>query len=438
MKKKILFKNWLLVILLSVCLVMQMFGPTRVMAVVLIVLGGLFLISLAWALSLANTMKVEREIRFGWAQVGDHLEERFILTNQGAAPALWVEFLDQSTLPGHDVNRATGVDGRTQVEWHASSVCTRRGLYTLGPTLLRCSDPFGLFKVELTNPAQRTVMVMPPVVALPGIQIAAGGQSGDGKPRHNAPERTVSASGVREFAPGDSLRWIHWPTTARRQQYFVRQFDGTPAGDWRILVDLNQAVQKGSGWDSTEEHAVILAASLADQGLRLKRPVGLTLNGEPFTWLAARPDETQRWEILRSLALAKSSPTPLSSLLARLRYNMPAHASLILITADASGEWLPQLLPLLWRGVTPTILLIDSATFEPPAPAGPDSLPSPAAALAEELGRNGIHHVIINHEFLNRPEARPGHSGEWEWRVSATGRAVAVNSPGDLSWRRLG
>jgi len=50
----------------------------------------------------------------------------------------------------------------------------------------------------------------------------------------------------------------------------------------------------------------------------------------------------------------------------------------------------------------------------------------------------GIAPYIIKRELLDRPEARPGHQGEWEWRVTGFGRAIPVHKPADLSWKKLG
>jgi hypothetical protein len=43
----------------------------------------------------------------------------------------------------------------------------------------------------------------------------------------------------------------------------------------------------------------------------------------------------------------------------------------------------------------------------------------------------------IPREFLDRPEAHPGTGGQWEWRITPTGRAVPVRTPDDHRWRRL-
>lgn len=435
MNAKIRLTNPLLPILVVCCFLMRIFDPSRIWTVTLILLGGLWLISYLWARSLARGLWLEREMRFGWAQVGDQLEERFQLLNAGWAPGLWIELVDHSNLPGHQTNRVTGVEGRAEIAWYVTSTCTRRGLYNLGPTTVRSMDPFGIYQVETTNQARRTIMVMPPIVALPGIQVAPGGRSGDGRPRKDAPDRTVSASGVRQYVPGDSLRWIHWPTSARRQEYFVRLFDGTPAGDWRILLDLNRQVQFGSGWDSTIEHGVILAASLADQGFRLKRSIGLTINGQPFTWLPERGDEAQRWEILRQLTLADAGDTSLEAFLHQLGSKLSSRSSLVIITSDTTGTWLEALLPMLWRGIKPTVLMLDPPSFAQAVGASTDLLP--AIPLGEELTRYGVQHAIISYEFLNRPEARPGRAGRLDWRVTPRGRAVLVNQPADLGWKKL-
>jgi hypothetical protein len=50
----------------------------------------------------------------------------------------------------------------------------------------------------------------------------------------------------------------------------------------------------------------------------------------------------------------------------------------------------------------------------------------------------GVAPYLIKRELLDRPEARPGHQGEWEWRVTGFGRAIPIHKPADLSWKKLG
>ena len=75
------------------------------------------------------------------------------------------------------------------------------------------------------------------------------------------------------------------------------------------------------------------------------------------------------------------------------------------------------------------VLLLDPLSF-----GGSDS-PAGAQALLNEYG---IAHNVIQSDLLNRPEARPGTQGQWEWRIVGMGKAVPVRRPKDISWRQLG
>ena len=94
-----------------IALVMQILDPSRVWMILLIGLGGIWLICRWWVRGLRRSLVFERELRFGWAQVGDRLEERFTLKNSFPLPATWVTLQDQSTLPDHHASVATGVEG---------------------------------------------------------------------------------------------------------------------------------------------------------------------------------------------------------------------------------------------------------------------------------------------------------------------------------------
>jgi uncharacterized protein (DUF58 family) len=415
-------------LVLALLLLWQLVAPGDLLVAMLVGLGGAWLVAYLWVRSLARGLVVRREVRFGWAQVGDQLEERFTVHNRGWAPAILADVVDHSTMPAYRASRGTGIDGHSTNHWVNKAACTRRGLFVLGPTSLSAGDPLGIYTVTVHDPASAPLVVMPPVVPLPAIHVSAGGRAGEGRPRPKGADQTVSAASVREYAPGDSLRWIHWRTTARLDKPYVRLLDGTPAGDWWIALDMDSRVQVGEEDETTDEHGVILAASLADRGLRQGRAVGLTAHGEELVWLPPRRREAQRWEIMRSLALVSTGSCSLSELLARGGPAVGRHASLILITPAVDGDWIPPLMRMMERDVTPTVLLLDPKSYGGPGDARP---------VAATLADLAVRHYVISRDVLEQPEARPGEQGRWEWRVLPTGRAVPVRGPGDVAWRRL-
>jgi uncharacterized protein (DUF58 family) len=393
-----------------------------------LVLGSIWLLSFLWVQSMSKNLQLRREMRFGWAQVGDRLEERFTLINTGLLTCIWIEVKDHSNLPGYQASVVAGVDAKARKRWRTKGLCSQRGLFNLGPTSIITADPFGIYQVEKHYSNQVNLMVTPPIIPLPEIQVAPGGRAGEGAQRLYAPQPTVSAAGVREYTPGDNLKWIHWRTSARRDDLFVRLFDNTPAGDWWIVLDVDHKVQSGHGSGSTEEHGVILAASLADQGLRGGKAVGLAASGLPLVWLPPKEGDGQRWEILRALALLEPAQQSLSKLLLGIKPTLGRNTSLVIITPNYYGFWLESLFQLLWRGVVPTILLLDPVTF---------GSNGNSKRIQTQLSDWNIHYYLITPDLMNKPEAFPGSKGKWEWRFSPTGRAISVLPPSEINWKVL-
>ena len=407
--------------------IMQIVDPSRVWVILLIGMGGTWLVCWWWARGLSRSLTFEREMRYGWAQVGDRLEERFTITNSFVLPVTWITVKDHSTLPDHHASVATGVDGNSLSQWKILSRCSRRGVYTLGGTTLETGDPFGIYTLTFDDPTSSTLAVMPPVLSLPTFHIASSGWAGNGKPSRRSLEETVNASHTREMVPNDPLRLIHWKSTARHNKFFVRQFEGTPAGDRWILLDLHKDSQLGEGWNSTEEHGVILASSLAMQGLHEEHPVGMTINGHEPSWIVPRRNEHQARALLKALAVAEPSELELKEYIERIGQTVGSHSSLLIITANTDPAWTESLLPLMWRGVMPTVFLFDVPSF---------GGTSNTDAVEEALQSFGVPCHVIPREMLDKPQARPGTEGEWEWRISATGKAIAVNQPAE-DWRSL-
>jgi hypothetical protein len=84
-------------------------------------------------------------------------------------------------------------------------------------------------------------------------------------------------------------------------------------------------------------------------------------------------------------------------------------------------------MPLMWRGVMPTVFMFDPMTFGGSAN---------TKAVSEILQSLNVPCHVIPKELLDTPQARPGHEGEWEWRISATGKAIAVRAAQE-EWRGL-
>ncbi|MDH5507121.1 MAG: DUF58 domain-containing protein [Anaerolineae bacterium] len=386
-------KNRALPILFGFFLLEHLLFPFDGWKILTVGVGGAWLLGFFWAQTLARGMKLKREMRFGWAKVGDLLLERFTLINDGWW-AIWVHVTDHSNLPGYEGDKITNVDRRAIKSWVKRSACNSRGLYTLGPTSLVTGDPFGLYEVKIEYQTTATMLVLPPVMKLPAINIAAGERMGEGRPQTYALERTVSTASIREYVPGDNLRAIHWGQSSRRDNLYVRQFDSTHSSDWWIVLDLDRKVQLGKQEKSTEEHGVALAASLADRGLNAGRGVGLVCRGAPAAWLPPKMGKGQHWEIMRALAMIEPGDETLAEALSFTQQNLSQRTSVVLITPAVEGDWIEALVTLVRRGIAVTVFLLDPVSF------GNGSEPKSTMARLSALG---IRYFLVSRDLLLLP-----------------------------------
>ncbi|MCD6521094.1 MAG: DUF58 domain-containing protein [Anaerolineae bacterium] len=414
--------------------ILQVFAPAPAIMFTLVAIGGVMGISYLWARQLAKGVSLHRQRRYGWAQVGDILEERFIMHNDGWVPILWAEIRDLSDLPGYNASRAVGMSARSTLRWTTSGVCERRGIYTLGPIRIYMGDPFGLFRITIYHNYQETFVVYPPIAALPPLVEPQGMARGASRANIRSLDLTTNASSVRQYVPGDALKRIHWRSTARRsfpghEEIFVKEFDLEPSGDLWILLDMDADVHVGEGPESTEEYAVILAASLANQLLRENHAVGLlTYQKEPII-VPPQKGPHQLWEILRVLAGAYAiAPASLNDLFELFEPLTGRGLSALIITPSADANWIKGLSILLRHGVHLSGLLLDARSF-----GGEGDVQGVLGALADlRVSAHVISQGFTFERITPKREQRP------QFKVLGTGRVIMV-SPGESSeWVPVG
>ena len=423
-KAQIKLRLRLPLIWLGVLLVAAFFLPDRVWNTLLIGIGGLFIVAYVWVWQLAKGLRAERRLRFGWVAVGDHLQEEFALFNAAELPALWVEIKDASNVPGYSAAIVQSMGAHQNGAWRKTAVCIQRGQFTLGPWAIRSGDPFGIFQVTRHYPVSHEIIIHPPIHGHLPISLPAGQSNGRVRARQRALQVTINAASVRNYLPNDPMNRIHWPTSARKGELFVRQFDLDAAGDIWILLDMQTAVQLGKDADSTEEHAVLLAASLAARAVRQNRSVGIVTYGQQPQILPPGQGQGQLWKILRSLALVHADGiTDLGAALRDLSRISQKGAAAIIITPNSTPDWLPHLFSLAQKGIQSNVTLLDRASF--------------GGAGASQQQRSAIRQLgfsanIIRCGEVGQPLTTQVQRGVWEFKVTAMGKAIPVRKPSDL------
>ena len=216
---------------------------------------------------------------------------------------------------------------------------SRRGRYEIGPAEMSCVDPFSLARVRKVAGGKSALLVYPKIEQLV-------------LPRDLGERRSLSVSALRqptgatgedfytlrEYVEGDDLRKIHWPSTAKRQRYMIRQEETPWHNRATIVLDDRGVTYKGEAF----ERAVEAAASLVDLYHRSGYTYRLTGAHDPG--LPSSRGARHRSQCLDHLATIQkrslgSEPDPLLvARFAELEARTSAEGTLVVVGGDLEAE----------------------------------------------------------------------------------------------------
>lgn len=168
----------------------------------------------------------EKKIKRPLVMISDHLPARMAVAD--LTPSLPVA-------PSYD----------TPVKSQYSFRVTRRGKYRWSGVTVYGHDALGL---SITNQAYRTesteLLVVPTPIAIYSELPIAGGfglsEAGSGKSTGGIEPRAL-----REYTPGDSLRHVHWRSSARSRTLLVKEFESGSLAKVAIFIQDSQDTDFG-------------------------------------------------------------------------------------------------------------------------------------------------------------------------------------------------
>ncbi|NJC95649.1 MAG: DUF58 domain-containing protein, partial [Anaerolineae bacterium] len=277
--------------------------------------------------------------------------------------------------------------GRLIRAYTARTWLTSRGGFSLGPTTISSGDPFGIFRVSRKFPAVSSLVVFPMHFPVRDFMSPPGLLPGGKAIRRKSIDITPHAAGVREYVPGDPMKRIHWPTSIRRDQLMVKEFEQDPQAEVWLFLDTHKNVhisKPGEQYDappiddllllrrrkvklppSTLEYSISIAASLAHYFIDQRRSVGLlTASEHAYKVIPAERSERQEGKILEALAFIQGESTiTLPSLVTAQVGQLPQGSSAILITPMVWSELLLAVDSLQRRNLRPVVVLLMSRSF---------------------------------------------------------------------------
>jgi uncharacterized protein (DUF58 family) len=216
---------------------------------------------------------------------------------------------------------------------------TRRGQYQFGPLHVITRYPLGLVAARRVIGNTSNVTVCPRVGRLTSrwMEAVESERSGD---RISRPRRGIMDGdyyGVREWRAGDSPRWVHWRSTAKRGDVMVREFEQQRNRDIAVLVDLWRPAKPREEHLGMVELALSFTATVAAKVChRGGRRLTLAVAGHQVNLWQMNSSPAAAEELLEQLAFVRSSDQPqLVGGVEQMIRHLNRNSRLILVTTHA-------------------------------------------------------------------------------------------------------
>jgi uncharacterized protein (DUF58 family) len=416
-------RTWIPALALVILFIWHLRQMLTITAIGFAALFGIIFTAFMWSRAMFYSVIGKRTLVYRAIQVGDEIEEIVEIHNKSVIPILWAEFVDNSNLPGYTISSVRSLNPRASIEWRAGAICNRRGLFHLGPWELRMGDPFGIFNVRHVYYEPEEILVFPPLAKLPPSLIPRGGSQGEfllvPQPLH---AETVNASFVRQYVPGDPLRQIHWPTTARRSEPYVKGFEPEGTSTIWIVLDMDQKVHFGEGPSSSEEVMIMIAASLAREYLQAGLSVGLYAHGDQHVIIPPQRSRSHFWTLLRGLApLHTSESHSLAETILDASAIQSSQHLVVVITPSLDTKWSAKMNPFTStiHGAVMAMLLCSAES----------SQTGKTEAAVLELSKMGIKTRIVLPATVKPIYAAYGELHRWEFTQLGTGAVITRSKP---------
>jgi uncharacterized protein (DUF58 family) len=396
----------LLLLLAAVTYVAAWAFGSRALYPVAVGLSLAVLLAWAWARALRRPMRIER--RTGHT---DHFEGADVLVEVELVPE--TALVPSAVLLVERIGRLG--ERSTVLERHGHKLGARyvlqalpRGRYTFTEARAVLDDPFGLERVEQPLPGEGTLLVYPRLVELDGL-FTQGIEAHQGRRLALWRPAGFDLHSVREYQEGESLRKVHWPTTARRGELMVKDFDDAARDEIAVILDAQAGVEVGKAPHSSFELLVRSAGSILQAHVRAGRRSVFIVNGSRRAVQEVHTHGTEWRQALELLAAVEpDGAEPLANLLADEGSPAARALELIVVTSTMTAALVDRLAQRARARRRVALVFVDPASFATPprttteplllrlqAAGLPVAVLRAGADLAEVLGapaREGVAH----------------------------------------------
>jgi uncharacterized protein (DUF58 family) len=354
---------------------------------------GLVLAVLAaalWVRFLKRPMSLRRSLGRGERLAGDDVPVQLQLDEDGIVPSGTLLLRERIAGLGERETPLVRRHGRLRGRYVLRRV--PRGRYPIEETEIVIEDPFGLERVTVELPSSASILVYPRLVDVDRLFSESGARTPEGRRLLLRRPSGFDLHSVRDYQQGESLRRVHWPTTAKRGHLMVKELEDSPRDETAVLLDADGSVVVGDRHDSSFELAVRAAGSIVKSHASRGRRAALVINGGRPVYQRVHSVDGDWHRALEILAAVEADGhSPVANMLADEAGPASRAVELTVVTSSLSPRLVERLAHRALAHHGASLVYVDPASFA----AGAPGVPVESGAQLLRLERAGVPVIIL-------------------------------------------
>ena len=355
---------------------------------------GLVLAVLAaalWVRYLQRPMTLRRTLGRGDRLAGDDVLVRLELDAEGPVPSGMLVVRERVARLGQWETPLVRRHGRLRGRYLLRQV--PRGRYPIEESEVVIEDPFGLERVTVELPAAASILVYPRLVDVDRLFSESGARTPEGRRLLLRRPTGFDLHSVRDYQQGESLRRVHWPSTARRGHLMVKELEDSPRDEAAVLLDADASAVVGTAPDSSFELAVRAAGSIVKSHAARARRAALIVNGARPLYQRVHSFDGDWHRALETLAAVEpDGHSPVANMLADEAGPAARALELTVVTSALSPRLVDRLAHRALGNHAASLVYVEAASF---AGAEAGAVQTADAAQILRLQRAGVPVLIL-------------------------------------------
>jgi uncharacterized protein (DUF58 family) len=336
-------------------------------------------------------MSLSRVLADGEHYSGDDISVRLEMDVDGRMPSGALSVREHIARLGDRETVLVNRRGRLRGTYELENV--PRGRYPIESVTAVLEDPFGLERTEIALAAGESLLVYPRLVDLEGLFSDSGAHALEGRRLLLRRPTGFDLHSVRDYQQGESLRRVHWPSTAKRGHLMVKELEDAPRDETAVLLDADAASLVGAAPDSTFELQVRAAGSILKAHAAKGRRAALLINSASRPYQRVHSFDGDWLRALELLAAVEpDGPTPVVGMLTDESGPAGRALELTVVTASLTPRLAERLLHRMLNRHAATLVYVEPTSFADDPPA---QLEPAVGAQILRLERGGVPVAIL-------------------------------------------